>query len=355
VTAGPVWEERIPMAHIRILDLDGSLSPQADLFAPEEAEWVPAQEWGERLRLACAFGTFDRFRRWLADSPPRNGPAVTLYGSGDFHHVTLALLGRIRGPFNLLVLDKHPDWMRGIPFLHCGTWLRHALRLPGLQRAFLCGGETDFDNTYRWLAPWPEIVDGRVVVFPARRRFVRGGWAGIPVRPLLAGGNSPAAALRDGLEPFHDDLRRYPLYVSIDKDVLTPEDAAVNWDSGLLRLPEAVATVETFLAAAGGRLAGADVLGDWSPVRLGHWLNRLCDRLDHPSPQLDPADAADRNRRANAALLRVLLDGSGSEADRPGRRRFGFEEGFTVGTANPHALCRPSSHRPGRTKRDRRL
>ena len=48
------------MAGIRILDLDGSLAPQADLFAPVGAAWVPAQEWGGRIRLACAFGSFNR-------------------------------------------------------------------------------------------------------------------------------------------------------------------------------------------------------------------------------------------------------------------------------------------------------
>ena len=266
---------------------------------------------GGRIRLACAFRSFDRFQRWLGDSLPDRVAGVTLYGSGDFHHVTLALLRRIRGPFNLLVLDKHPDWMRGIPFLHCGTWLHHALRLPGLRRAFLCGGEADFDNTYRWLAPWHDILDGRVVVFPARRRFVRGGWANVPVHPLLGDGDSPANALSNALSPFRDELRRYPLYISIDKDVLTLEDASVNWDSGLLRLSEAVTTVETFLAAAKGRLAGADILGDWSPVQLGNWLNRLCDRLDHPSPMLNPGEAAERNRTANAALLQALLPACG--------------------------------------------
>jgi hypothetical protein len=300
------------MTRVRILDLDDSLAPQTDLFPG--AEWVPARDWGPRIRLACGFRTFDKFRSWLDDPPQDGAPRVTLYGSGDFHHVTLAFLGRIRGPFNLLVLDKHPDWMRGIPFLHCGTWLRHALRLPGLRRAFLCGGETDFDNTYRLLAPWPEILRGRVLVFPARRRFVRGRWRDVPVRPLLADGDSPASALREALEPFRDELSGCPLYVSIDKDVLTYEDAAVNWDSGLFRLSDAVTTLETFLAAAGGRLAGADLLGDWSPVRLGHWLNRLCERLDHPSPRHDPAEAAQRNRRANAALLHVLLTASGLAA-----------------------------------------
>jgi hypothetical protein len=294
------------MLRLRILDLDGSLLPQANVFAAAPADWVPAGEWGPRIRLACGFGSFDRFRDWLAHALPVDGPSMTFYGSGDFHHVTLALLGRIREPFNLLVLDKHPDWMRGIPFLHCGTWLRHALRLPNLRRVFHCGGETDFDNAYRWLAPWPDIAAGRVVVFPACRRFPIGRWSGITVHPLLADGNAPAEVLQTALMPFLEELRRYPLYVSVDKDVLTAEDAAVNWDSGLLRLDQALSILNTFLAAAEGRLAGADVLGDWSPMRLGHWLNRLCAQIDHPSPVIDAADAAHRNSKANAALLRVL-------------------------------------------------
>jgi hypothetical protein len=298
--------EPVQMLRTRILELDGSLAPQADLFGAASVDWIPAEEWGPRIRLACPFGEFDRFSRSLGHALAADGPCVTFYGSGDFHHVTLALLDRIREPFNLLILDKHPDWIRGIPFLHCGTWLHHALRLPHLRRVFHCGGDTDFDNAYRWLAPWPEIVSGRVVVFPACRRFSVGGWAGIPVHPLLSDGIPTAGVVRAALKSYLDELRRYPLYISVDKDVLTAQDAAVNWDSGLLRLEQALAILETFLAAAEGRMIAADVLGDWSPVRLGHRLNRLCDRLDHPSPELDPADAARRNRRANAALLRAL-------------------------------------------------
>jgi hypothetical protein len=298
------------MLDVRILDLDGSLTAQSRLFPSPEAEWVPAREWGPQVRLACTFGAFERFRRWLDGAFRTGDPAVMLYGSGDFHHVSLALLERLPGNFNLLVLDKHPDWMRGIPFLHCGTWLRHALRLPNVHRVFHCGGELDFDNAYRWLAPWPEIQAGRVVVLPARRRFLRGRWAGIEVNPLLAGESSLADMLGAALSPFRGDLRRLPLYISIDKDVLSAEDAAVNWDSGLLRLPEAVTILDSFLSAAEGRLAGADVLGDWSPIELGHWLNRLCDRLDHPSPPHEPLEAAERNQRANEALLQVLQGGS---------------------------------------------
>ena len=225
--------------------------------------------------------------------------------------MTLALLGQIRGPFNLLVLDKHPDWMRGIPFLHCGTWLRHALRLADLHRVFHCGGELDFDNAYRWLAPWPEIAAGRVVVFPARRRFVRGRWAGFATHPLLSDGD--ALGGRAAVRPAALPRRSRPLSalrLGRQGRAAPPQDAAVNWDSGLLRLPQAAHDPRDFLAAAEGRLAGADVLGDWSPVRLGHWLNRLCNRIDHPSPDHDPLEAAEQNQRANAPLLQVLQVGS---------------------------------------------
>ena len=289
---------------IRVLDLDGGVTAQAELLARVGAGVIPARPWGPRLRLACTFSAFGRFRRWLDGALPA-GPGVIFFGSGDFHHVTLALLGRVRKPFNLLVLDKHPDWMTGIPFLHCGTWLRHACRLPMLRRVFHCGGETDFDNGYQWLAPWRELRAGRIVVFPARRRF-GGRWSALAVRPLLEGGVLDREGLRAALRPFAGELARYPLYVSVDKDVLPAEDAAVNWDSGLIPLPEVVAVLETFVEAAGGRLAGADLLGDWSPIQLGHWLNRFCDWLDHPSPAYHPTVAGERNARANAALLKVL-------------------------------------------------
>jgi hypothetical protein len=291
---------------VRILDLDGSLEPQRDLFPPGDLDWIAARDRGPRIRLACTFREYRRFRRWLANSATFDHPAITFYGSGDFHHVTLALLEQLPGPFNLLVLDKHPDWMRGVPFVHCGTWLRHALRLPNLKRVFHCGGELDFDNGYRMLAPWRDLRSGRLVVFPGRRKFIRGGWRSVPVQPLFCESRSVEDVLRDALLPLQVDLARYPLYVSIDKDVLIEAEAAVNWDSGLLTLGDALSVLGAFLEAAGGRLAGADLPGDWSPVVIGNWLGRLFHHLDHPGPGQEPAPLDGRNRRANCALLTLL-------------------------------------------------
>src|SRR5262249_50078289 len=140
------------------------------------------------LRLAVAFARFRAFERaigdWLDARP--SGASVTLIGSGGFHHVTLAFLRRGRTPFNLLVLDNHPDWMGGMPVLHCGTWLYQAVRLPCLQKVFHLGGNVDFDNTWRWLAPWPSLHEGKIHVFPAIRRYRTGPWSCVPHEPLRA-------------------------------------------------------------------------------------------------------------------------------------------------------------------------
>lgn len=108
---------------VRILDLDGGIVAQRGLNAYRPVV-CSAPAWGPRIRLGCSFPRFRAFDKALArllEGSADHEPALTFCGSGDFHHVTLALLRRVTTPFNLLVVDNHPDWMRAIPFLHCGT------------------------------------------------------------------------------------------------------------------------------------------------------------------------------------------------------------------------------------------
>jgi hypothetical protein len=101
------------------------------------------------------------------------------------------------------------------------------------------------------------------------------------------------------------DLAARPLYISVDKDVLCAEDAAVNWDSGCLRTAEALEVVRAFAGAARGRLAGMDVVGDWSPVQVQGLFRRTLHWAEHPRLRPDPAEAAARNERLNLAFLQV--------------------------------------------------
>ncbi len=293
---------------LRILDLDGGLTVQPSLRRQRPAV-VPCQGWGPRIRLGCSFGRFRRFERSLAlrlgteDAPP-----LTFIGSGDFHHVSLALVRRVRGPFNLLVIDNHPDWMRRIPFLHCGTWLWHASRLPNLRRIFHAGGDVDFDNRFRHLAPRAALKSGRVVVLPAVRRYRRGVWRVVPHTPLRENPDEPLTAgrLDELLRPHFADLAGCPLYVSLDKDVMTAADAVVNWDSGHLGLAEVRTLLHGFIHAAGARLAGMDVTGDWSTVTVRGWLRRFFHMTEHPALEVAPHEALTLNDRANQFLLETL-------------------------------------------------
>jgi hypothetical protein len=296
----------------RILDLDDSLVRQQVLVRRSHAEVLPLRDWGPSLRLACAHRSFRRFEDRLArllGCASDSQPFLNFPGSGDFHHVSLALLRRLRRPCNLLVIDNHPDWMRGIPFLHCGTWLYHAAQLPAVERIFHVGGDVDFDNAYRGLAPWPMLRCGKIVVAPARRYFRGQRWAKIEHRPLRRRADEAMRRdfLEDWLTPFRAELAARPLYISLDKDVLTASEAVVNWDSGHLTTPEVLEVLEAFVSAAEGEFAGMDVVGDWSPVCLRGFFRRLLHWTEHPPLRIHAEEATRRNEALNLRLLDDLL------------------------------------------------
>jgi arginase family enzyme len=317
----------------RILDLDGSLVQQTQLLQRSGASILSFQEWGRNLRIACRHGVLARFEKRLAQlsgCPHDAQPFFTFLGSGDFHHVSLALLRRVTVPFNLLVIDKHPDWMRGIPFLHCGTWLYHAAQLPNVRRIFHLGGAVDFDNRYYWLAPWPMIRSGKIVIAPAHRHFQGRCWDRIAHQPLRRCPDEPASRdlLEKWLAPYRADLAAWPLYISLDKDVLTAAEAVVNWDSGCLTAAEIWAILEAFTNAVGGELAGMDVVGDWSPVYLHGWAQQILHWTEHPALAIDPNEAVRRNQTLNLRLIECVSAVSTRRTRRVNAPHPGFHRGI---------------------------
>jgi len=295
---------------LRILDLDGAITAQAAIASRPDAVVHELRAWGPRIRIACGFRSFERFEADLATTlgGPHDASAdLMLYGSGDFHHVSLALLRRLSQPVNLLVIDKHPDWMRGVPLLHCGTWLYHAGRLPNVRTIFHVGGDLDFDNLYRPLAPWPWLRSGKILVTPAIRRFRGAGWDRLELEPLRADSETPVdpARLDRLIAPWRAELAARPLYVSVDKDALQATDAVVNWDSGFLDLDELGRVLDAFLEAADGRLAGMDSTGDWSPVVVRGLLRSFLHRTEHPRLDVRPEEAARANERVNRRLASI--------------------------------------------------
>jgi hypothetical protein len=296
----------------RVIDLDGSITAQDRVLRMFEPEVYDLRRWGPRLRMACRWKRFYRFERRLdreLGERDYRDPCITLLGSGDFHHLTYALLRRLRQPFNLLVIDKHPDWLRGVPMAHCGAWLHHAAELPNVRRIFHLGGDHGFENAWRMLAPTKLLRSGKIVALPAVRRFHTGYWRDLPHQPLRP--HFDRTVDRDRLEellcPYLEELDRLPLYISLDKDVMWMPESVVNWDSGHLDLMEVQEILQFFLKAASNELIGMDIVGDWSRVQTQGVMRRFLHRLAHPRLRVDAEQARLCNERTNLMLLRFLM------------------------------------------------
>ena len=295
---------------MQVLNLDGGVLGQDQFMEAHRPEVVDLRTWGPKLRMGCSFRAFREFERDLARMLPRDNDAPTLnfIGSGDFHHVSLALTRRLREPAVLLILDHHPDWMVGVPFLHCGTWVQHALKSTCVERIIHLGGETDFDNAFRWMAPRRAILDGRITVVPGRREFQRGFWSGIPQERLTDPvdhrlTDRRLAKLVDMLLPL---VANRAVYVSLDKDVLRPEEAAVNWDSGVMRLTDAMRILAALEEQCEARIVGMDIVGDWSPVKMSGLFRRGLHWLEHEPDAMDTDRARKINEETNSCLADFL-------------------------------------------------
>lgn len=254
------------------------------------------------VRLFCRRDALQAVRRRI-DAEVVPDPAVLFLGSGDFHHVALASIQRLsrRPGIDVVVFDNHPDNMRHVPGVHCGSWVGHVARLPfvrtvdvlGITSADACGAHLCLND----LAPlWRGKLRYWCIGLDTR-------WArGLGLRDAVLSFDAPEAMLDRFFEGRTD--RDIPVYLSIDKDVLRRDVIATNWDQGILTEAELLAAI----ASLGRRTIGADVTGEISPIRYPVGWKRLLSALDGQAPvDMGSLPAAQASHRAlNERLLRTL-------------------------------------------------
>lgn len=294
----PAW--RNDMSAPVLLDLDGSLG------AVPGALRLPLQAWHDGLRFACSLRRLRRFDTALdAMLPARYG--TVLLGSGDFHHLSLPLIARLArrapAPLRVVVFDNHPDNMR-FPFaVHCGSWVWRVAALPQVARVEVVGITSgDVGAAHAWENHLRPLYRGKL-------RY----WcSGVDVRWARRLGLGRAvrgfASSTEMIDAFLQHLRGTPMptYLSLDKDVLDPQDARTNWDQGELRVPHLL----TAIAYLHGQLLGSDITGEVSPAHYPQWWKRRLAALDAqppPSPQALPAWQAQQHA-ANLCLLQALAE-----------------------------------------------
>ncbi|MDB5454177.1 MAG: Arginase [Caulobacteraceae bacterium] len=294
-----------------VLHLDTALDAQpglAQAVAERAGSWVDCRDLGPALRLWSRPGALGQLRDRLRTAlPAAMGPLATFSGSGDFHHITPLLLARAieaagDPTVTLIHFDNHPDWVTFADGAHCGSWVGCAARLPQVARVLTVGVcSDDIRQPERKRADLALVAEDKVELYAYRAPD--GG-------PRVAiAGREWATIEAMGEAAFVDFLATRiatpAIYVTIDKDVLRAQDGATNWDQGRTSLGFLAAMLSRI--AAGHRLIGADIVGDWStPVYGGGPVTRLLKRgeamLDQP--WLRPSAGA---RAAGAATNLVLL------------------------------------------------
>lgn len=285
------------MASAVILDFDGSVKPL------DGTRIIPLQEQQEAIRFGCRLSELRALAPLLHEAL-RSRPDVVFLGSGDFHHLTYPLIANrvdaVARPIQVVVFDNHPDNMR-YPFgIHCGSWVSHVSRLPLVARVHVVGiTSSDVEGAHAWENRLLPLRRGRVVYWCVRRN--------LRVLRLLGARQSRSFASMEELLPaLQVALARTaePVYLSIDKDVLSSEVVQTNWDQGVMSLSE----LEQAVAMLRTRLIGADVVGDVSHYkyrsRLKRWLSALDGQPAIPPESLEAWQSA--HQRLNARLLALL-------------------------------------------------
>lgn len=279
-----------------VLDFDGSVTGLAD------ARMVPLTHYQESIRFACSIRQLTALAQVL-ERPLHENRGTVFLGSGDFHHVSLPLIAMAarRRPIEVVVLDNHPDNMRWIGGIHCGSWVRHVARLLNVTHIHVLGiTSADISSKQLWENYFSPLWRGRLSYWSIGQTFSwmhRLTWRAAFNNFTDANALCAAFALaqRNG---------RHPVYLSIDKDVLTPNLVTCNWDQGCFEETH-LAQILTTLT---GRIVASDVTGDISNYCYETtWKRWLSARDVQPAIDLSllPLEQA-KHQRLNAALVLQL-------------------------------------------------
>ncbi len=287
-----------------VLDIDRSVGPLPGRLV------LPLEHWQESIRFGCPLADLRRFRTMLDELLPAEYGTVFL-GSGDFHHLSWPLIARLRpaAPFQVVVLDNHPDNMR-FPFgVHCGSWVRRVALLPQVSHVHVLGiTSPDIGGGHAWENYLAPLWRGKLSYWSIG---VDTGWARrLGLARAFRGFDTPAA-LVDAFVGYQR-TQAAPSYLTIDKDVFAPEVARTNWDQGRLQLDHAQALIGSLRHG----LVGSDINGEISHYRYRSWWKRRLSAMDE-QPAVDTAQLAGwqaQQHALNLELLQAIAARSGQAA-----------------------------------------
>ena len=264
-------------------------------MAPET--YVDARHWGPRLRYSATNHEIGEFYEFVRAKQAK----FTLFGSGDFHHLSALWLRRIAEPFTLVSFDNHPDWDIRPPRWGCGTWINRALELPNLRQAAIWGcGNFELNWPGNLFVNHRALRAQRLEVWPWTERLEPSGrrrWLGVT-----------RANWQDQFSKFTRRLAGHHVYVTVDLDCLNSNESATNWEHGLFTAADIVWALGEIGVQA--EIVGGDLCGAYSEPVYARWTQKVAATFDHPrQPVALRKEENERNRRAFRTIWEALTRG----------------------------------------------
>lgn len=183
-------------------------------------------------RLYCSADA----QKELAGIIRKNGiSGIHFFDSGDYHYLSKLTTDCIREPFILILIDHHTDMQADDlgQLLSCGNWARKVLFQNAMLRKIVLVGQEQ--GTLDAL----DLAGGRKVMGISYEEVKRGD-----------------AAKRLAALP-----QEVPVYLSVDKDVLSNRYALTNWDQGEMTMY----MLENLIRHITGRfdVIGVDICGEF--------------------------------------------------------------------------------------------
>ena len=157
--------------------------------------------------------------------------------NGNYHYMSAIMLEQVKEPFSLVVFDHHPDMQPPMfgDILSCGGWVLYALENnPNIRDVHIIGADR------KLIDELPDDVRERAYFYDAYDVICR----------------------RD-----YFPETQFPVYISVDKDVVTPDEITTNWDQGEMRVSELLATIDSFFDER--KVIGVDICGECAPEQEG--------------------------------------------------------------------------------------
>ncbi len=223
----------------------------------------------------CDDEAVETIRKRIAEVGITDASGIHFFDNGNYHYMSKIWTDMVKEPFSLVIFDHHPDMQepRFSNILSCGGWVKKVMEEnPFVDNVVIIGVADHLADEFR---------NDKVT-------FIR-------ESELPSVTVDSIAALRLQNDNKSRAQKDIPLYISIDKDALSTDYAATNWDQGSLSLEHTKAIIDAL--AQDHRIIGVDICGE-----------RARDFAGDEQHSAQEADALnDRTNRELAGFLASIL------------------------------------------------